>query len=83
MDMTKEQVQAIVKRYPTLVLLEDDLYDAIDLVYDLLCAEADAIKEKEPYAVRAIDRLEAAAYEVHELGYEISNMNLYEVHDGT
>lgn len=75
MEMSKEQVREILRRHCTLVLIEDDLYDAIDLVYELLCAEADAIRQKEPYATRTIERLEAAAYEVHELGYDLSGMN--------
>ena len=73
MEMTKEKCLEIVKKHNTLVLIEDDLFDAFDLVWELLCAEADTLKEREPYATHAISRLETAAYEVHELGYDISN----------
>ena len=78
MEMTKETCQAIVKKHNTLVLIEDDLFDAIDLVWELLCAEADALQEKEPYAINTIRRLETAAYEVHELGYDISREDYME-----
>ncbi len=73
MEMTKATLQEIVKKHNTLILVEDDLFDAIDLVWELLCAEADATQEKYPYAWRTIDNLEKAAYIVHELGYDISN----------
>lgn len=73
MEMTKEKFTEIINHHKTLVLIEDDLFDAFDLVWELLCAEADALKENEPYATHSISRLETAAYEVHELGYDISN----------
>lgn len=78
MDMTKEKFQQIVSKHKTLVIIEDDLFDAFDLVWELLCAEADALKEKEPYAINTIRRLETAAYEVHELGYDISREDYME-----
>lgn len=78
MEMNRNQLQDILAEYATLIVLEDDLYDAIDLVYELLCAEAEATKANCPYAHNAIDRLEAAAHEVHELGYDISDLNLKE-----
>lgn len=38
-----------------------DLEDIFDMMYDLLTAEADAIKQKEPYAKRTISEYEEAA----------------------
>ncbi len=38
-----------------------DLEDIFDMVHDLLTAEADAIKVKEPYAKRTISEYEEAA----------------------
>ena len=48
------------------------------MVSDILTAEADAIKEKEPYATASINRLEAAAYEVFSVCGDIENENFSE-----
>ena len=47
--LSKEQLEEIKSKYPTLVLMDDDIADAFNMVSDILTAEADAIKEKEPY----------------------------------
>ena len=43
-----------------------------------MTAEADAIKEKEPYATASINRLETAAYEVFSVCGDIENENFSE-----
>ncbi len=73
MNITKEQFKNIVKKYSTLLVLEDDVEAAFDFVRDVLEAEADAIKAAEPYATNTIDRYECAAYEVGEVCREVTN----------
>lgn len=50
MYLSKVKLEEIKSKYPTLVLMDDDIADAFNMVSDILTAEADAIKEKEPYA---------------------------------
>ena len=50
MYLSKVKLEEIKNKYPTLVLMDDDIADAFNMVSDILTAEADAIKEKEPYA---------------------------------
>ena len=47
-----------------------DLEDIFDMVYDLLTAEADAIKVAEPYASRTIREYEDAATRIHFSRYD-------------
>lgn len=47
-----------------------DLKDIFDMVYDLLTAEADAIKTAEPYASRTIREYEDAATCIHFSRYD-------------
>ena len=49
---------------------------------DLLEAEADALKEKEPHATNTIKRLNDAAYQVFEVCGEIENEEFMEVEGG-
>lgn len=74
MSLSKEKFNEIKKRYSTLLILDTDVSEVLNFVHDLLCAEADAIKESEPYATNSIKKLEAAAYEVFELGQEVEDM---------
>ena len=73
MYITREKFEEICKKYHGLLLIERDIEDAFSFVQELLEAEADATKELEPQAFRSIDRLNAAAYEVFNLGNEIEN----------
>lgn len=50
-----------------LICSENEAMEAIEFVQELLEAQADEIKEKEPYATRFIADLEKAAYMVFEL----------------
>ena len=72
------KLEEIKSKYPTLVLMDDDIADAFNMVSDILTAEADAIKEKEPYATASLNRLEAAAYEVFSVCGDIENENFSE-----
>ncbi len=74
MSISKEKFNEIKKRYSTLLILDTDPGEALNFVHDLLCAEADAIKESEPYATASIRRLEAAAYEVFGLVNEVDDL---------
>lgn len=73
MYITKEKFGEIRKKYSTLLILDSDAADALNFVRDLLEAEADAIKEKEPQATASIDRLNTAAYEVYEICGDVDN----------
>ena len=78
MVMSKEAYDEIVCRYSSLLLTEDDAADALDFAHDILNAEADALKEKCPYATGAIDRLESAAHEAFRLSLDISDEDFSE-----
>lgn len=74
MTLTKEKLEEIKRRYSSLILTDSDVEDAIDFVYDILTAEADAIKAEYPYATNSIKRLEDAAHEVNEIKWNILDM---------
>lgn len=73
MEMKKEDFLNVVKQYPTLVLLEDDVFAAFDLVADLLETEFASLSKSASYATNSLRRLEIAIREVRDLGYDISN----------
>lgn len=73
MVMSKETYRNIVSNYSSLLLTEDDAVDALDFAHDILNAEADACREKCPYATRTIDDLEAAAFRLSDMGSDIAN----------
>ena len=62
--MTKEQFKEIMRKH---CIVDCEVEDVIYFVQDLLEFQADELKETEPYAIRAIDRLESAAREVWSL----------------
>lgn len=78
MYLKKETLEQIKRKYSVLIVSDDDVVDAFNLVNDIMTAEADAIKEKEPYATASISRLEAAAYEVFSVCGDIENENFNE-----
>lgn len=73
MYLTKETLNSIAQKYNITFITEDDVVNAFNFVHDVLVAEADAIKDKEPTATASISRLESAAYEVFSMGGEIEN----------
>lgn len=64
MYITKEKFQEICKNHSSLLVLDGDVMEALNFVQEILEAEADAVKEREPNATVSIDRLNKAAYEV-------------------
>ena len=54
--------------------LMDDVSNAIYFVHDLIEAEVNATKEKEPYATRFIDRMTEAKTELVSIECEVSDM---------
>ena len=62
--MTKEKFKEIMKEN---CILACEVEDVIYFVRDLLEFQADEIRENEPYATKAIHRIEEAAREVYDL----------------
>lgn len=71
MYMTKQKFDEIKKKYNTLLVLDDDVGEALDFVQELLEAEADGLKEKCAYATRSIAETENAAHQVFDMRREI------------
>lgn len=71
MYITKEKLDEIRKNYSTLIIMDDDVTDALNFVHDVLQAEAEATKQKAPYATVSVDRLEKAAHEVFSMSGDI------------
>ena len=78
MYLKKETLEQIKRKYSVLIVSDDDVVDAVNLGNDIMTAEADAIKEREPTATASISRLESAAYEVFSIGGDIENENFSE-----
>lgn len=62
--MTKEKFNEIMKEN---CILACEVEDAIYFVRDLLESQVDELRENEPYATKAIQRIETAAVEVSDL----------------
>ena len=62
--MTREKFNEIMKEQ---CIVDCEVEDVIYFIQDLLEFQANELKEKEPYATRAIERLESAAREVYDL----------------
>lgn len=73
MYLSKEKMEGILQNHNTVLFSMDDAFTAFAFVHEVLCAEVDALKEKEPSATATISRLEEAAYEVFSMGNEIEN----------
>ena len=73
MYITKEKFWEICKKYSSLLVMEGDAVKALNFVHDLLTAEADAIKEREPGAFVSIDRLNVAAGEVFDICSDVDS----------
>lgn len=65
--MTKKMFNALKSKYH---IADFEVDTVFDFVWDCLETEADYVKETEPYATATINRLEAAAREVSEFGYD-------------
>lgn len=64
----REKFEAILKEHG---IYGEDPEEILYAVHDMLLLVADETKEKEPYAVNSIDRLEKAAYEVFDLATDL------------
>ena len=73
MYITREKLAELREKHSSLLIVESDIVAALNFVQELLEAEADAIKERAPYATATIDRLNAAAYEVFDICGDIDN----------
>lgn len=77
MYITKEKFNELREKYSTLLIVNSDVVDALNFVQELLEAEADAIKEREPDATATIDRINRAAYEVFDICGDVDNERFY------
>lgn len=64
MKVTKTQLKNIMDKY---CILPSELDDVFDFVSDLLYHRRKELEETEPYAVRTMNALENAEYEVYDL----------------
>ena len=71
MYMSKKKFDEIKAKHSTTIVVDADVGEALAFVQDLLEAEADAIKNREPHATASIGRLNEAAYEVFSISNEI------------
>ena len=67
MYMSKKKFEEIRAKHDMLLIVNSDVIDSLRFVQEIMEAEADALKEKEPTAVNTIERLNVAAYEVFDL----------------
>lgn len=68
--MTIKEFNKLKKKY----FIHDDIDEVLDFVSELLNRRAREIEKEEPYATRAIDSLDKAAYEVWDLIDYISEL---------
>lgn len=73
MYMSKEKFNEVKRKHNTLLVLDDDVGEALEFVQELLEAEADALKEKCAYATRSIAEMESAARQVFDMQGEIGD----------
>lgn len=64
LSMSKDRLTEVMSKYRYSVFSADDLETCLCIVRDLFEAEADAIRESEPYAFRSIERCETVAAEI-------------------
>ena len=70
-DILLSFVNSAVQFVDISIVVDADVGEALAFVQDLLEAEADAIKNREPHATASIGRLNEAAYEVFSISNEI------------
>lgn len=78
MEMNKEQFKAVLDNFKWSVTVScmdaGDLEDILNLVHDIFEAEADAMKEKCPWASRSIEKYETIAREISFVQSDILNL---------
>lgn len=67
LSMTEQEFKSVCNRFSSLLILKDDAEEALAFAQELLEAEIDAVKKREPSATTTIQRLEAAAHELEDL----------------
>jgi phosphate uptake regulator len=78
MYMDRAKFDAIKAKHSSIVATYDDVSEALELVADLLMAEASAVRAKEPHAVNSIKDLQAAAREVYAMLDEVDSDAFWE-----
>ena len=68
--MTTKELNELKKQYG----IYDDIDDVLDFVSELLNRRAREIEENEPYAMRVVEFLDKAAYEVWDLINYVSEL---------
>lgn len=71
MTISKEKVREIANKYKLFIFDEGDAEKAFRFVWEIICAEHDALEESEPYATVTIQNLERAEHEVYDLMDEV------------
>lgn len=67
LSMTEQEFKSVCNRFSSLLILKDDAEEALAFAQELLEAEIDAVRKREPSATTTIQRLEAAVYEMSDL----------------
>ena len=73
MYLRKEKFEELKEKYKNLLIMRSDVTDALNFVYELLKAEADAVRVLEPYATSFINHIDEAAYAVFDFCSDIEN----------
>lgn len=73
MYMDKEKFDEVRKRYATLLVLDGDASEAFSFVQEVMEAEAEALKEKCPYATKSIADIENMARLASDMQREIDD----------
>ena len=60
--MTKEELEKVRNEHYLYIYSDMDAYEAVSFVADLLKAEANSLREHEPYATRTIERHQASRF---------------------
>ena len=71
--MSEDTFRGICREYSSTILDGGDICNAFWIVYDILKAEAEALKAREPWATNEIDRLNDAALEVLMLESDVTD----------
>lgn len=73
LSMTEQEFKSVCNRFSSLLILKDDAQEALAFAEELLEAELDAVKKREPTATTTIQRLETAAHELASLRNAVAN----------
>ena len=71
LSMNEPTFRGIIGKYRSIVLSAEDVEDVFDMVYDILEAEADALRIAEPWATVTIGEYEKAATVINSLRSDV------------